>query len=111
MTESDDLYLWNLVLFDQDLTGINRFLCLGPSREEREPPCPPESLSLRPFILGNEESSEDCPYPAVAGVGDCTFSSSPQPRPTEPRYKGRAGCPTAKVKPGAGLKQPEQRLG
>lgn len=34
LTESDDLYLWNLGLFDQNLTGINRFPWLGPSREE-----------------------------------------------------------------------------
>lgn len=69
LAEPDDLYLWNLVLFDQNLTGINRFLCLGPSREEWETP---ESLSLQPFILGNEESNEDSSYPTVAGVEGLT---------------------------------------
>ena len=59
---------------------------------------PPESLSLEPFILGSGESNEDCPYPAVAGVRDCPLSGSTPTQANDLNYKGRAGCPFAKVK-------------
>lgn len=59
---------------------------------------PPESLSVQPFILGNGESSEDCPYPAVAGVRDCPLNGPTHTRANDLNYKGRAGCPIAKVK-------------
>ena len=52
MAESDGLNLWNLVLFDQNLTGINRFLCLGLSREDRKTSCPLNPLALNPLFWG-----------------------------------------------------------
>lgn len=71
---------------------------------------PPESLSLQLLIWGNEESSEDSPYPVVAGLEDCPLSRSilPTPQANGPHYKVRSDRPIAKVKPGASLKQPEE---
>lgn len=42
---------------------------------------------------------------------DCPLSRPvPSPQANGLHHEGRAGCPNAKVKPGLGLKQLEQRL-
>lgn len=56
------------------------------------------------------------PYPTVAERRDCALSRPvPSPQANGLHYEGRAGqgragCPNAKVKPGLGVKQLEQRL-